>query len=139
MRRLVALLIGVVFVTGAVGFAAAQAQSDKKMDKPAAATDMKADKGKKMTMHTASGTVKSATADSIVVSGKDKGKDAEWTFAVDDKTKVKKAGKDIMAKDVSAGDSVTVRYMDHDGKMTASSVTVRAPKKQAAAQKMDKK
>lgn len=140
MKRLVALLIALVFVTGAVGFAGAQAQSDKKMDKSAAASsDMKADKGKKMTVHTASGTVKSATADSIVVSGKEKGKDAEWTFAVDDKTKVKKAGKDIVAKDLSAGDTVTVRYMDHDGKMTASSVTVRAPRKQAAAQKPEKK
>lgn len=131
MKRLVAMLIGVVFVAGAVGVATAQAPA-----KPAAG-DMKADKGKKITVHTASGTVKSATGDSIVVSGKDKGKDAEWTFAIDDKTKVKKAGKDIVAKDIAAGDNVSVRYMDHEGKMTASSVTVRAPK--AAAQKTDKK
>lgn len=135
MRKVFALLIGVAFVTGVVGFALAQAQTDQKM--PASQTDMKADKGKKATMHSASGTVKSATADSIVVSGKDKGKEAEWTFGVDDKTKIKKSGKSIMAKDIAAGDNVTVRYTDHDGKMTASSVTVRVPKKQAAAQ--DKK
>jgi len=135
VRKVFALLIGVAFVTGVVGFALAQAQTDQKV--PASQTDMKADKGKKATTHSASGTVKSATADSIVVSGKDKGKEAEWTFGVDDKTKIKKSGKSIMAKDIAAGDNVTVRYTDHDGKMTASSVTVRVPKKQAAAQ--DKK
>lgn len=138
MKRLFALLIGLAFVAGTVGVATAQTggatkTDDKKMDKPA---DMKADK--KMSSKTATGTVKSASADNIVVTGKEKGKDAEWTFAIDDKTKVKKANKDATAKDLTAGDNVVVRYMDHAGKMTASSVTVRAPKKEAAGAKADK-
>src|SRR5256885_6583020 len=63
---------------------------DKKMDKSA---DKKMGE-KKMSSKSASGAVKSASADSVVVAGKEKGKDAEWTFAVDPKTKVKKGGKD---------------------------------------------
>lgn len=131
MNRLFALLVGIVFVAGTVGIAAAQTATttDKK---PAADTKMS---GKKAATKTASGTVKSASPDSIVVAGKDKGKDAEWTFAVDDKTKVKKAGKDSMAKDIAPGDRVTVRYMDHDGKATAMNVSVSAPKKAAAEKK----
>jgi hypothetical protein len=81
---------------------------------------------KKMAAKSAAGTVKSAAADSLVVAGKAKGKEAEWTFAVDSKTKIKKGGKNVTAADVQAGDSVSVRYMDHDGKMVAQSVNVRA-------------
>lgn len=131
MKRLFAVLVGIAFVAGTVGFAAAQTGTTTTDKKPAA--DSKMDKPmKKGATKTATGTVKSASPDSIVVAGKDKGKDAEWTFAVDDKTKVKKAGKDATAKDVTTGDSVVVRYMEHDGKSTASTVTVRAPKKDGA-------
>jgi len=108
------------------------------MDKKPAA-DSKMDKkdpsAKKPATKTATGMVKSASPDSIVVAGKDKGKDAEWTFAVDDKTKVKKAGKDMTAKDLAPGDKVTVRYMDHDGKSTAMTVNASAGAKKAAAEK----
>jgi len=134
VNRLFALLVGIAFVAGTVGIAAAQTATttDKK---PAADTKMSDKSGKKAATKTASGTVKSASPDSIVVAGKEKGKDAEWTFAVDDKTKVKKAGKDSMAKDIAPGDRVTVRYMDHDGKATAMNVSVSAPKKAAAEKK----
>jgi DUF4097 and DUF4098 domain-containing protein YvlB len=137
VKRLFALLVGIAFVSGTVGFAAAQATSTTTDKKPAA--DSKMDKkdasAKKASTKTASGTVKSAAPDSIVVAGKDKGKDAEWTFAVDDKTKVKKAGKGAMAKDLAPGDKVTVRYMDHDGKATAMNVNASAASKKAAAEK----
>jgi hypothetical protein len=130
------VLVGIAFVAGTVGFAAAQATSttDKK---PAADGKMvkKDASAKKGATKTAVGTVKSASPDSIVVAGKEKGKDMEWTFAVDDKTKVKKAGKDTMAKDLAAGDRVTVRYMDQDGKPTAMNVNVAAARKVAADKK----
>jgi hypothetical protein len=121
--------VGIAFVAGTVGFATtAQAGTTTTDKKPAA--DTKMDKSaKKGATKTATGTVKSASPDSIVVAGKEKGKDAEWTFAVDDKTKVKKGGKDTMAKDLAAGDKVTVRYMDHDGKATAMNVNVSGAKK----------
>jgi lipopolysaccharide export LptBFGC system permease protein LptF len=127
VKRIIAAFVGVAFLTGIAGYAVAQTPApkadDKKMEKPAAE--------KKMAKKSANGTVKSAAPDSIVVAGKEKGKDAEWTFAVDPSTKIKKGGKDITAKDLAAGDSVHVRYMEHEGKMAASDITVRAPKKTA--------
>jgi hypothetical protein len=124
VKRVFAVLIGIAFVAGLAGTAAAQTPAtqtpvEKKAD------DKKMD-SKKPLPKTAVGTVKSAGADSLVVAGKAKGKDTEWTFAVDPNTKIKKGGKDVTVKDVAAGDKVTVRYMDHDGKMTAASVAVSA-------------
>ena len=89
MKKLIALLLGVAFVAGLSGTASAQGTSttapkeDKKMEKPAGETM------KKPAAHNANGTVKSAAADNITVAGKTKGKEAEWTFAVDPKTKIR--------------------------------------------------
>ncbi|HEY7521585.1 MAG TPA: DUF5666 domain-containing protein [Methylomirabilota bacterium] len=136
MKKLCALVVAIVFVGGTVGSVVAQTGTTTTDKKPAAGG--KDASAKKATTKTATGTVKSAAPDSIVVAGKDKGKDAEWTFAIDDKTKVKKSGKDAAAKDIASGDRVTVRYMDHDGKATAMNVNVSAPKK-AAAKPVEKK
>jgi hypothetical protein len=133
VKRLIALFVGVAFVAGMSGLTAAQTPAPKVDDKTktdTTTTDKPAEK--KIFSHTANGTVKSATADGVVVSGKSKGKDTEWTFGVDTKTKIKKAGKDIMAKDLAAGDSVHVRYKENDGKALATSISVRAPKKDEA-------
>ena len=128
MKTFVSLFVAVAFAAGFAGATAAQTTTtapapaaEKKAEKPAA--EKKSEK--KMSAKNASGTVKSAAADSIVVTGKDKGKETDWTFSVDPKTKIKKGGKDATAADVKAGDSVSVRYMDHDGKMVAQSVTVK--------------
>ena len=132
MKKLIALSVAAVFVLGAAGLAGAQDKKadDKKMEK----SDMKA---KKPMTKTANGTVKSASGDSIVVTGKVKGKDEEWTFGVDSKTSIKKGGKAVMAGDVKAGDSVQVKYMEHDGKAMAQSVMVKGAA--ASAKKMDDK
>lgn len=150
MKKLVTLAIAFVFFASFVGAAAAQtttAPADKKTEKAGEKMDKTADKAekkidktagkmeKKAAAKNASGTVKSASADSIVVAGKEKGKEMEWTFAVDPKTKVKKAGKDATAGDLKAGDTVQVKYTEEDGKATAQTVTA----KQAKAAKMDKK
>lgn len=74
-----------------------------------------------MRARSAAGTVKTAAADSLVVAAK-KG---DLAFAVDDKTMIKKGGKAITASDIKPGDSVHIRYMEHDGKMVAQSVTVK--------------
>jgi Domain of unknown function (DUF5666) len=132
VKKGLAALMTLVFMTGVAGTVLAQ---DKKamdmMDKPAESKAMA------MKAHYASGTVKSATADSIVVTGKEgKGKNAkegEWTFALDDKTMIKKAGKAITAGDIQAGDWVSVKYMDHDGKAVAERVAVKPGKKMAGA------
>ena len=112
MKMLVAL--AVTFVLALASVAAAQA--------PAAP---------KATLNV-SGTVRTATADAIVVSGRDKGKDAEWTFAVEPTTNIRKGAKSITAGDLKPGDAIHVRYVERDGKATAQSIIVRAPRKPAA-------
>ena len=137
MTKLIALLAGIAFTAGTVGFTAAQtpapAKAEEKKASPAADKKMAAPR-------TANGTVRSASGEGIVVAGKDKGKDAEWTFGVDAKTKITKAGKAITAKDLTAGDVVDVRYMDHEGKAVASAITVKpGASKKAEATKDEKK
>lgn len=133
MKRVVALIVGVAFATGIAGVALAQTPTTPKEEKKTTDKPMAEKSAAKATAHSANGTVKSAAADNIVVSGKGKdGKPAEWTFAVDPKTKIRKGGKDITATDLAAGDGVYVRYHDDAGKAVADSVTVRAAKKAAA-------
>lgn len=148
MKKFIALLVSLAFTAGMVGFAVAQAQApaakpEEKKASPAAAPAAKAeDKAadKKMAARTANGTVRSTSAEGVVVAGKDKGKDAEWTFGVDAKTKITRAGKAITAKDLTAGDAVDVRYMDHEGKAVASAITVKpGASKKAEAAKDEKK
>ena len=125
MKKLIALFVGIAFVAGLTGATLAQT------------TQTTPPAEKKPMAHNASGTVKTAAADSIVVAGKAKGKDAEWTFSVDPKTKIRKSGKDITAADLAAGDSVSVRYHQDGGKNVADTVMVRAAKKPADAAKTD--
>jgi len=123
LKKLTASFAAFAFVVAATGFADAQTPPvEKKADASTATKPAE----KKMAVKTANGTVKSASADSVVVSGKDKGKDVEWTFSLTDKTQIKKAGKDVAAKDLAAGDGVNVRYMEHDGKSVASAINVRS-------------
>ena len=138
MKKLIALPLALVFALGTAGFAVAQEKKAEEK-KPEMKSDAKMEKKaeKKAASKTANGTVKSATADSVVVAGKDKGKDAEWTFAVDPKTSIKKGGKAITAADIKTGDSVQVKYTEADGKAMAQSLMVKAPA--AAAKKMDDK
>lgn len=150
MKKLMTLAIAFVFLASLVGVAAAQtgtttapAPAEKKTEKAGDKTDKAADKAEKKTdkkpaAKNASGTVKSASADSIVVAGKEKGKEMEWTFAIDPKTKVKKSGKDAMAGDLKAGDTVQVKYTEEGGKATAQTVTAKEAKA-AKADKMEKK
>jgi hypothetical protein len=133
VKRLVALIVGVAFVAGFAGSALAQstpAPAAPPKTEPAPKTETKTD-AKKPAALNASGTVKTAAADSLVVSGKAKGKDAEWTFAVDPKTKIRKNNKDATVADLAAGDSVQVRYHAEGGKNVAESVMVRAATKKA--------
>ncbi len=139
MKKLIALPLALVFALGTAGFVVAQEKKaeEKKSEMKSDAKPMEKKAEKKPMAKTANGTVKTASADSVVVAGKDKGKDAEWTFAVDPKTTIKKGGKAITAADIKTGDSVQVKYTEADGKAMAQSVTVKAPA--AAAKKMDDK
>jgi len=144
VKRSVALLIAVMFGIGLAGSAVAQtttpttptpATTPAPAQKPAEAKPKSDVKKAKNAM----GTVKSVSADSLVVGGKEKGKDAEWTFAVDSKTAIRKSGKAITATDLKPGDQVQVRYMDHEGKATAMAVQVKPGAASAKAQPAEKK
>jgi len=92
--------------------------------KPAAKPEAKPAKAA-VKVKSASGTVKSVSADSLTLVGKD---NKEWTFALTKDTKIHKGGKAIEAKDLAEQDAVSVRYTEAEGKMTATSVTVRTAK-----------
>lgn len=131
MKKLLALVVGGAFMVGVAASGLAQApggtppKDEKKGERPAEA--------KKAATQNANGTVRTSAADSLVVSGKAKGgKDAEWTFALEPKTKIRKAGKEVGAGDLASGDVVLVRYHDQDGKHVADSVLVRASRKSPA-------
>jgi hypothetical protein len=147
VKRSVALLIAVMFGIGLAGLAVAQTTTPAPATPAPAATtpapaQKPADAKPKSDVKKAKnavGTIKSASPDSLVVAGKEKGKDAEWTFAVDSKTAIRKSGKAITAADLKAGDQVQVRYMDHEGKATAMAVQVKAGAASAKAQPAEKK
>jgi hypothetical protein len=137
VKSLIALIVSGAFVAGLSASALAQAPSttapkeDKKAEKAAEGV-------KKPAVHSASGAVKTAAPDSLVVSSKAKsGKDTQWTFAVDSKTKIRKGGKDVTTGDLEAGDPVVVRYHQEAGKNVADAVMVQAPKKAAEPVKKD--
>jgi uncharacterized protein YodC (DUF2158 family) len=112
VKRGLAALVGVAFLFASAGLVAASGTTT-----PAPKADAKKH-------HAAVGTVKSAGPEGVVIASKVKGKDVEKTFAVDDRVKIKKGGKDVTVKDLAPGDKVTVRYMDDGGKMTAMSISV---------------
>lgn len=137
MKRSVALLVALAFGIANAGIAAAQtattapapAATPAVPAAPAAPAqkppEMKQKHAEMKKAKNAHGTVKSASGDSVVVAGKEKAKEAEWTFAVDSKTAIRKAGKAITAADLKPGDQVAVRYMDQDGKATAVAIQVK--------------
>jgi hypothetical protein len=151
VKRSVALIIAVVFGIGSAGPAVAQstaspapAQTPAPAPGPAQkSADSKPKPAEVKKTKQAQGTVKSTSADSLVVAGKEKNpgtkemKDAEWTFAVDAKTAIRKSGKAITATDLKPGDTVQVRYMDQAGKPTAVAIQVKPTS--AAAKPPEKK
>jgi hypothetical protein len=123
MKRVLPLFVGVLLLA-APGFAQSAKASAKSEGKSATAP-------KAMT---AIGKVTAVSADSLTV----KGKDAEWTFAVDKSTTViakgashkmaaMKADKQptLITEFVSVGDDVSVKYHDMGATKHAATVTVR--------------
>ena len=114
MRMVVVLVAALALSTG---LAAAQTPSE-----PPKVSEKKA-------IRNVSGTVRSVNQDTLVVAGRDKGKDAEWTFAVEPTTNIRKGSKSIVASDLKNGDAVQVRYVERDGKAMAQSIRVNGSRK----------
>lgn len=126
VKKPLTLVVALAFAAGTAGLAAAQTPTPAPAEKKAEEkTAPKPAEMKKMPVKNANGTVKAAATDSIVVAGKEKNKEVEWTFAVDPKTSIRKGGKSIMPADLKPGDPVHVRYMDAGGKVVAQSITVK--------------
>ena len=130
-RKLFVPILSAVFLIGSAGLVAAQEK--KPDDKKAAETTPGRAVGKSKN---ANGTVKAATADSLTVVGKG---NKEWTFAVDAKTSIKKAGKAVVATDLKEGDPVHVQFAEAEGKLVAKSVIVKAGGTAKKDEKMEKK
>ena len=128
MGALVVGLAAPVFAQGTTQTAPAAPATPAKPAAPATGAPAASTKPKVATK-TTTGTVKSASADGLmlVTMGKDK-KEKEWAFVLDKDTKITKAKKAIEVKDITAKDSATVVYADADGKMVAKTVTINPPK-----------
>jgi hypothetical protein len=127
IRQATVWMVAAAFIVSLTGVALAQGTGTTTTPAP------KAPVAKKPTMHRATGTVKSAAADSLMLMtvGKDK-KEKDWTFVLDKDTKFMKAGKAIEAKDIAEKDTATVAYTEAEGKMVAKTVTIQAAKAAAA-------
>jgi hypothetical protein len=110
--------LALVLALGTVTAAAAQTSG------PGAAAAKTAD-AKKNVSRNVSGTVKSSSADTVVVAGRDRGKDAEWTFAIEPTTDIRKGGKSVVANSLKPGDNVHVRFTEREGKAMARSIVVK--------------
>jgi hypothetical protein len=132
MRHPLTWIVTVVFLLGLAAPVLAQTTTAPAPPAPAPAPAQKAPAKAEMKKvekaKSASGTVKSASADSLVLTAKDK---KDWTFALDKDTKITKAGKAATAADLAAEDTAMVTYTEADGKMHAKSVAAK-PKMAAA-------
>ena len=89
----------------------------------------------KKVVRSVNGSVRTASSEAIVVVGRDKGREIEWTFALEPTTNIRKGSKSIVGTDLKVGENVQVRFSERDGKAVAESVIVRAPKEPPAAKK----
>jgi maltose-binding protein MalE len=128
MRKFIAVAgVALLALAVSVGTAAA-AQSTKSASSPAKSSSSSAPKAAKASTpatHTVSGTVESfdATAKTLTV----KGSKSTWTFSTS-AAQAWEGSKSIGVDELSShtGAKVTVKYTDHDGQKSASSVRLAA-------------
>jgi len=153
VKKVLALIISVLFVFAVttLSFAAeekkaAPAPAEKKAA-PAKMEEKKApaaaEKAAPVKVKQVSGAVAAVDAKAKTVTVK--GKKGDVTAMVDDKTKIM-MDKDVKTlADVKAGDKVTLKYSEADGKMTAKSIAIKPAEKmiekkaEPAVKKMEKK
>lgn len=136
MKKAIAIIVSVLFVFAltSLSFAAEEKKAAPAAEKKEAApAEKKAPaKVKQVTGEVAAVDAKAMT---ITVSKKVKGKAVETVVTVDDKTKIALGKEKKTLADVKAGDKVTVKYTEVDGKNVAKSVAIKpaapAPEKKA--------
>jgi len=148
MKRAIAIIVSVLFVLSVAGlsFAAEKAATPAPAEKKAAPAEKKeaapAKTEKKAPAKVKQVTGEVAAVDAAAKTLTVKGKKGDVALMADDKTTVK-VGKDKKAlADVKAGDKVTVKFTEMDGKNVAKNIVVSAApaeKKEAASTKTEKK
>ncbi len=109
MKKVIAIIVSALFILSVAGISFAAEKAAKKA--PA-----------KVKQVTGEVTAVDAAANTLTV----KGKKGEVALATDDKTMVKVGKEKKALADVKAGDKVTVKYTEADGKNTAKSIAVSA-------------
>lgn len=132
MKKTILLIVMLTLVAFASGV---MAQQKPATGKPAAAPAAPAPAPQpaateKVKLEKLSGTIEKVDdmAKAIDVKGKVKQGSKTQTFATDDKTKITKAGKDMLFADLKQGVRVSVSYKKDGDKMIAASIKVAAPK-----------
>jgi ribosomal protein S1 len=139
MKKVIAIFVSVIFVFAFASFSLAAekaAPAPAPMEKKAAAAT------EKPKVHQVTGDVKAVDmkAMTISVTKMMKGKAEETMITVGDKTKIMMGKEKKALADVKAGDKVTVKYTEAEGKNMAKSVAIHAPEKKAEPVKpMEKK
>jgi hypothetical protein len=127
MRR--STFVWITMLALVVGLAApVLAQQAPATSAPASTPAAKPEPAKPAKTKSATGTVKNASNEALVLeSGKDKTK-KEWTFTLDKDTKITRGKQTLEAKDIAANDTATVAYSEVEGKMVAKTVKLKAAK-----------
>ncbi|HET6515711.1 MAG TPA: hypothetical protein VFG09_11175 [Thermodesulfovibrionales bacterium] len=123
MKKVIAIIVSVLFVLSVVGLAFAAEQAAPAPAAPMEKKEMAPAKAEKK----APAKVKQVTGEVLAVDAAAKtltvkGKKAEVALSVEDKAAAKLA-------DIKVGDKVTVKYKEMDGKNVATHVTKKAEKK----------
>ncbi|OGW53451.1 MAG: hypothetical protein A2Y81_12365 [Nitrospirae bacterium RBG_13_43_8] len=133
MKKVIAIFVSVLFLFAMASLSLSA--EEKKAAEPAKAAE-------KPKVHQVTGDVKAvdAKAMTITVTKMMKGKAEETMITVGDKTKIMMGEEKKALADVKAGDKVTVKYTEAEGKNMAKSVAIHAPEKKAEPVKpMEKK
>jgi Cu/Ag efflux protein CusF len=131
VKKVIAIFVSVIFV---FAFASLSLAAEKASPAPAP-MEKKAEPAaaEKPKVHQVTGDVKAVDmkAMTITVTKMMKGKAEETMITVGDKTKVMMGKEKKALADVKAGDKVTVKYTEAEGKNMAKSVAIHAPEKKA--------
>jgi len=126
VKKVLALIISVLFVFAVTTLSFA-AEEKKAAPAPAKNADKAMEKMAPVKVKQVTGAVAAVDAKAKTVTVK--GKKGDVTAMVDDKTKIM-MGKDVKTlADVKAGDKVTLKYSEADGKMTAKSIAIKPAEK----------
>jgi hypothetical protein len=135
MKKVIAIVVSIVFVLSFAGlsFAADKAAKMEEKKSPVEAADKKAPA--KITTIKGEVAAVDAKANTVTV----KVKKGDVTVTTDAKTKVVMGKEKKTVADVKAGDKVKVQYKEVDGKMMAKSIAIMPAEAEKKAEKKEKK